>query len=132
MPYENVELVQQDPVTAQGTSEFTFLFTGTGVPPKRLTRVFSEDVPNIEIRRWAIAQGQSRAGVETLIARIPVGTSMALTPIAPPTPTAEEVWRAKVKRYLAAKELALTNAGAISDRDALFVDINATYQSSYL
>jgi hypothetical protein len=132
MPYTQIQIKQQDPITAQGTSEWTFVLTGAGLPAKTVSRVFSDNVPNAELQTWAYQQSLTREGVEALFARLSVGQTFPIVAPSAPVLTAEQVWRAKVARYLQGKQLALTNATAISDLNALFADINATYLPVYL
>ena len=132
MPYTQIRIKQQDPITEQGTSEWTFELTGPGMPKKTVARVFTSNVPNAELQAWAYQQSLTREGVESLFARLREGQTFPIVAPSAVVPTAEEVWRVKVSRYMSAKALALTNATAISNRDALFVDINATYLSEYL
>jgi hypothetical protein len=58
--------------------------------------------------------------------------SVNLTPIVPPAPSARQVWSAKVARYLAVKDLGLTDATSVADLAALKADIEATYLTAYL
>jgi len=132
MPYTQILIKQQDPITPQGTSEWTFVLTGAGMPPKTVSRVFSDNVPNADLQTWAYQQSIVREGVEALFARLREGQTFPIVAPTPPVPTAEDIWRAKVSRYLKGKELALTNATAIANLATLFADINATYLPEYL
>jgi len=132
MPYTLITIKQQDPITVQSTTEWTFVLTGAGMPPKTVSRVFSSNVPNAELQEWAYQQSVVREGVEALFARLREGQTFPIVAPTPPVPTAGQIWRAKVSRYLQGKALGLTNPTAIADLAALFDDINATYLPEYL
>lgn len=131
MPYTTATLVEKQAPGPDGRVALIVEFTGAGEPTKREGYTLDGTTTILGLRAWARAKALSLES-KTIADQLTVGMSVNLASIAPPAPTAEEIWRAKVARYLQAKELGATNSTAIADRDALFADINATYQTAYL
>jgi len=132
MAYTTATLVVKDPALPDGRTQITVEFTGAGEVTKRANYMVGPSDTATSIRRWAIATAKSFADVKTIADNLTVGQSVNLGAIADPAPTAQQVWQAKVNRYLAGKDLGLTGATAVADLAALKADIEATYLSAYL
>ncbi len=132
MAYNLATLVLKDPPLADGRVQITVEFTGNaGEPAMRRQMFVGPSDTTQSIRRWAIEQAKNLGDVKTVADALTVGQSVNLTPINPPTATAEEIWRAKVLRYARMKDLGLTGQAA-TDLAALKADIEATYLTAYL
>lgn len=131
MPYTVATLVEKDPPGPDGTVAIRVEFTGAGEVTKREGYVIEGNTTVAALREWARSKAK-RLESKTIADTLTVGQSVNLAVPSAPTPTAEEIWRAKVARYHQGKALALTNGTAVSDLAALFTDINATYLSVYL
>lgn len=132
MAYNLATLVQKDPPNDERKVRIVVEFTGNaGEPTVRREYYVSASDTVQSIRRWAIEQARNLGDVKTVADALTVGRSVNLTPLAAPTPTPEEVWRAKVARYNRMRELGLTGQAA-TDLAALKADIEATYVSAYL
>lgn len=135
MAYTTAEYKSADEPFDDGSVRVTLELTGAGEKPKTINYVLSA-IDTVEtVRTWVDHQAVKIAPVKTILSQFTPGQKFAVRAIVPPVaqvPTPEQVWRAKVSRYLAAKDLALTNATAVSDRNALFADINSTYLTAYL
>lgn len=132
MSYNTATLVAKDPPLPDGRVQITVEFTGNAGEPamRRQMHVGPSDTAQT-IRRWCIEQAKNLADVKTIADALTVGQSINLTPIAPPEPTAEDVWRGKVSRYRAMAQLGLSGQAA-TDLAALKADIEATYVTAYL
>lgn len=132
MAYNTATLVLKDPPLADGRVQITVEFTGNaGEPPMRRQMHVGASDTTQTIRRWCIEQAKNLGDVKTVADALTVGQSVNLTPINPPTPTAEEVWRAKVARFNRMLELGLSGQAA-TDLAALKADIEETYVTTYL
>jgi len=132
MAYTTATLVLKDPPLQDGRVQITVEFAGNaGEPTMRRQMYVGPADTTASIRRWCIEQAKNLADVKTVADALTVGQSINLTPITPPTPTAEEVWRAKVARYYRLAGLGLTGQAA-TDLAALKADIEATYVTAYL
>ena len=132
MAYTTATLVVKDPPLTDGRTQIVVEFTGAGEVTKRANYMIGPLDTGTSIRRWAIATAKSFADVKTIADNLTVGQSVNLSAIADPAPTAQQVWQAKVNRYLAGKDLGLTGTTAVADLAALKADIEATYLSAYL
>lgn len=134
MAYTDWTVVEKDPPGPDGNVAIRIELTGAGEPTKRVGYVIDGNTTTQAMRLfvWSQANKTASKGVADTITVGLTGKTTKPADPAPPTPSQEDVWRAKVNRYLLAKELALTNATAITNRDALFADINATYLAAYL
>lgn len=132
MAYNVATLVQKDPPSEDRRVRIVVEFTGNaGEPVVRREYYVNASDTTQTIRRWCIEQARNLGDVKTVADALTVGQSINLTPINPPTPTAEEVWRAKVGRYQRMAGLGLSGQAA-TDLAALKADIEATYVSAYL
>lgn len=132
MAYNLATLVQKDPPSEDRRVRLVVEFTGNaGEPVVRREYYVSASDTTQTIRRWCIEQAKNLGDVKTVADALKVGQSINLTPITPPAPTAEEVWRAKVARFNRMRELGLSGQAA-TDLAALKADIEATYVSAYL
>lgn len=134
MPYTSATVLtntRQD----DGRSILTVQFNGdAGEPPVREDITIDGDTTVLSLRRWAIGIRDRLNNIRT-VATLPglaPGQTIALNSIAPPAPSARDIWWAKAARLLMANELGLTNVAAVSDRSALNADVNATYVAGYL
>lgn len=132
MAYTTATLVLRDPPLADGRVQITVEFTGNAGEQamRRQMHVGPTDTTQT-IRRWCIEQAKNLGDVKTVADALTVGQSINLTPINPPTPTAEDIWRGKVSRYRSMAQLGLSGQ-AVTDLAALKADIEATYVSAYL
>lgn len=132
MAYNTATLVQKDPPGEDRRVRLVIEFTGNaGEPAVRREYYVTASDTTQTIRRWCIEQAKSLGDVKTVADALTVGQSINLTPINPPTPTAEEVWRAKVGRYQRMVGLGLSGQAA-TDLATLKADIEATYVTAYL
>lgn len=132
MSYNTATLVQKDPPSEDRRVRIVVEFTGNaGEPAVRREYYVNAADTTQTIRRWCIEQAKNLGDVKTVADALTVGQSVNLTPINPPTPTAEEVWRAKVARFNRMRELGLSGQAA-TDLAALKADIEATYVTAYL
>lgn len=131
MPYTTATLIEKDPAGPDGTVSIRVQFSGAGEVDKVEGYTIDGNTTIQSLKDWARGKAV-RLASKTIATSLTVGMSVSLTPPAAPTPTAQEAWNAKVGRYLAGKQLASTNSTAVSDLAALFNDINATYQSTFL
>lgn len=132
--YDTWTIVEKDPPAPDGSVAIRIELTGATEVTKRIGYVIRGGTVPREIKNFIWAQATAVAS-KSIADLIPIGmTGPIVKPPdpAPPTPSAQDVWNAKVARYQAGKALALTNATAVSDLNALFADINATYQSAFL
>ena len=133
MPYTTWTVVEKDAPGPDGTVAVRIELTGAGEPTKRLGYVIDGNT-TINAMRTFIWSQANRTASRSIADAITVGqtgnTTKPADPV-PPAPTAEDVWRNKAARYITARDLALTNVTAVSDRTALFADLNATYVTSY-
>lgn len=132
MAYNTATLMQKDPPSEDRRVRLVIEFTGNADEPvvRREYYVTAADTGQT-IRRWCIEQAKNLGDVKTVADALSVGQSINLTPIAPPVPTAEDVWRAKAARYRSMAGLGLSGQAA-TDLAALKADIEATYVSAYL
>lgn len=132
MAYNTATLVQKDPPGEDRRVRLVIEFTGNAGEPlvRREYYVNAADTTQT-IRRWCIEQAKNLGDVKTVADALTVGQSINLTPSNPPTPTAEEQWRAKVGRYQRMAGLGLTGQAA-TDLATLKADIEGTYVSAYL
>lgn len=131
MPYTTATLVEKQAPGPDGRVALIVEFIGAGEPTKREGYTLDGTTTILGLRAWARSKAIALES-KTIADLLTVGMSVNLAVPATPAPTAEELWRAKVVRYLAAKNLDSTNVTAIADRNALFADINATYLTAYL
>lgn len=132
MAYTTATLVQKYPPAEDRRVRIVVeLYGNAGEPTVRREYYVTATDTTTSIRRWCIEQAKNLADVKTVADALTVGQSINLTPITPPTPTAEEVWRAKVARYYRLAGLGLTGQAA-TDLAALKADIEATYVTAYL
>lgn len=132
MAYNTATLIQKDPPSPDRRVRIVVEFSGNaGEPTVRQEYYVTPADTTQSIRRWAIEQAKNLGDVKTVADALTVGQSVNLTPINPPAATAEEIWRAKVARYRAMKDLGLTGQSA-TDLASLKADIEATYVSNYL
>lgn len=132
MAYNTATLIQKDPQGPDRRVRIVVEFTGNaGEPTVRLEYYVTPTDTAQTIRRWAIGQAKNLGDVKSIADSLTVGQSINLTPITPPAATAEEIWRAKVARYVRMKDLGLSGQ-AVTDLAALKADIEATYLSVYL
>lgn len=132
MAYNTATLVQKDPPSEDRRVRIVVEFTGNaGEPAVRREYYVNAADTTQTIRRWCIEQAKNLGDVKTVADALTVGQSINLTPINPPAPTAEEVWRAKVGRYQRMVGLGLSGQAA-TDLAALKADIEATYVTAYL
>lgn len=125
-------LVQKDPPSEDRRVRLVIEFTGNaGEPVVRREYYVTATDTGQTIRRWCIDQAKNLGDVKTVADALTVGQSINLTPITPPVPTAEDVWRAKVSRYRSMMGLGLSGQAA-TDLAALKADLEATYVSAYL
>ena len=132
MPYTTATLISKDTPFDDGRVRITVEFTGAGETAKRLTYTVDGHDTFATIRNWIDQQAVRLDPVKTVVDSLALGQQVAVRAIVPPAPTAEAIWRGKVGRYLAAKELNLTGGTAVADRNALLADIEATYLPAYL
>lgn len=132
MAYTTATLVLKDPPLSDGRVQITVEFTGAGEQPMRRQMHVGPTDTVQTIRRWAYEQAQNLGSVKTIADSLTVGQSINLTKIPDPTPSAEDVWQEKVRRYQRMAALGLTGATAAADLATLKADIEATYDSSYL
>lgn len=132
MAYNTATLVQKDPPSEDRRVRIVVEFTGNAGESvvRREYYVTASDTTQT-IRRWCIEQAKNLGDVKTVADALTVGQSINLTPINPPTPTAEDIWRGKVSRYRSMAQLGLSGQAA-TDLAALKADIEATYVSAYL
>lgn len=132
MAYNTATLIQKDPQGPDRRVRIVVEFTGNaGEPTVRLEYYVTPTDTAQTIRRWAIEQAKNLGDVKSIADSLTVGQSINLTPITPSAATAEEIWRAKVARYVRMKDLGLSGQ-AVTDLAALKADIEATYLSVYL
>lgn len=132
MAYNTATLVQKDPAGDDRRVRIVVEFSGNaGEPTVRRERYVTSADTLQSIRQWAISEAVSMGAVKTVADNLTVGMSVNLTPISVPAPTAEQIWRAKVSRYQAMKDLGLAGQAA-TDLATLKADIEATYLSAYL
>lgn len=132
MAYNTATLVQKDPPSEDRRVRLVIEFTGNaGEPVVRREYYVTATDTGQTIRRWCIEQAKNLGDVKTVADALTLGQSINLTPINPPAPTAEEVWRAKVGRYQRMVGLGLSGQAA-TDLAALKADIEATYVTAYL
>lgn len=131
MPYTTATLIEKHAPGPDGRVAIIVEFTGAGEVTKRDGYTVDGTTTIPALRSWARSKALTLDS-KTIADLLTVGMSVNLAVPATPAATAEDVWRAKVARYLVAKTMDLTNVTAISDRNALFTDINATYSSTYL
>lgn len=133
MAYVTATLVQKDPPNDDRKVRIVVEFIGNAGEPTVRREYYIAATDTLQsVRQWAIAQAASLAAVKTVADNLTVGMSVNLTPITPAAPTAQQVWAAKVSRYLVGKNLGLTGATAAADLAALKADIEATYLTAYL
>ena len=133
MAYNTATILAND-LQPNGTRVVKVRFTGNaGEPTKEATTTIDAGTTALELRRWAIAQAAQGDNVQTIgtLPALQVGQTLNVAPIAPPAPTAQQVWLEKVRRLVRLKALGLTNATAVSDVAALQADVDATYVTAY-
>ena len=129
--YTNWTVAEEDPPGPDGTVAVRIDLSGGPEPIRRVAYTVDGNttVPGLKAFIWSQSNTVARKAVAALIT---LGMTGAITRPPDPVPSAQDIWNGKVSRYLAGKNLALTNPQAITDLNALFADINATYQSSLL
>lgn len=136
MPLDTWTVVEKDAPGPDGSVAVRIDLTGAGEPTKRIGYVIVGGTPNpvreMKTFIWSEANRKASKSSADLITVGMTGATNKPPDPAPPVPTPQEVWNAKVARYLAGKNLASTNVTAISDLNALFADINATYTTAFL
>lgn len=120
-----------------GLHRLVVRFTGNaGEPAVDRETVITGTTTLNQLRQWAIDQISDIQAARTLAgnANVQVGQSINLTPIPPPSKTAQEIWHEKAERLVRLKALTaagLTNATAVSEINALATSVNDTYVSGY-
>lgn len=134
MPLDTWTVVEKDAPGPDGSVAVRIDLTGAGEPTKRIGYVIvgGTTVRDMKTFIWSEANRKASKSSADLVTIGMTGATNKPPDPAPPVPTAQEVWNAKVDRYLAGKALASTNVTAISDLNALFNDINATYTTAFL
>jgi hypothetical protein len=133
MAYTTATLKSKDQPFADGRVRIIITFTGNaGEPSIDRDFILNAETTGLELRRWAINEAAGLLARKTIVDSLTIGQSINLTPIAPPVPTAREIWEGKANRLRRAKELGLTNATAVSELTTLEADVNATYVAGYI
>lgn len=131
MPYTVATLVQKDaPIDTK--TRLVIRFTGAG--ETAVEREFFVDGATTltGIRQWCISEASRLGNRRTVADGLTVGQSINLTPIAPPAPTAKQIWQEKAARYAAYKDLGLTAPTFVAELAALQTDLNNTYAAGFL
>lgn len=131
MAYDTWTIVEKDPPGPDGTVAVRIDLTGPGEPTERIGYVIHGGT-TVRDMRLLIASESTLKASKSIADLITVGQTGSTSKPADPAPSAQDVWNAKVNRYLSGKALGSTNPTAIADLNALFADINATYQTSFL
>jgi len=107
-------------------------FTGNaGEPPRSLRYTVGAGDTLLSIRQWAIGVADNLNKTKSIADALTVGQSINVAPIAQPAQTAEDIWKAKVQRYLRLSSVGWVGAMA-TDMAALKSNIESTYQPGYL
>jgi len=131
MAYTTATLVAKDIPFDDGRTRITVEFAGAGEPTKRLAYTVGPNDSLATLRAWIDTQAANFVPAKTVADSLTIGQQVAVRAIVAPTPTAEQIWRAKVSRYQAMKDLGLVGQAA-TDLAALKSDIESTYLSAYL
>lgn len=137
MAYSNsFTIIQVDPPKAADQNFLIVLeFTGAaGEPTVHREFMAGATTTAEELRTWAFGVVAELNSKRTNFNTARAAVGQTLTTLAPttPTPTAEDIWRGKVARYLRMQQVGLTGQTAVADLAALKSDIEATYDSAYL
>jgi hypothetical protein len=132
MPYNTAEIFQKDEPLPDGRVRLVVNFEGVGLPDIKREIYIDENTTLASLRAWAWNIKLALDGRKTIADQLVVGQSINLAEPNVPAPTAREVWLAKARRLLIVRELALTDATAVADRNALEADVNATYNSNFV
>ena len=134
MSYTTWTVAEKDAQGPDGKVAIRVDLSGGTDPVKRIAYVIDGST-SIQALKAFVWKQSNEAASKSIADLITVGmTGSVGKPVdpAPPAPSAQDVFNAKVIRYNAGKTLGLTNPTAVADLNALFADINATYQSSFL
>lgn len=132
MAYNTATLIRKDPSLDNGQVWITVQFTGNaGEPPIRQRYLVGHTDTGQTIRQWAIGVANALGSAKNIADSLTVGQSVNLTPISDPPPTAQQVWRGKVSRYLSLSAVPWSGALA-TDLAALKSNIETTYVTGYL
>jgi hypothetical protein len=121
-----------------GTANYRVVFefssnTPATEPTFRRDLIITPDLTVQQGREWVYHQITNAKPKKSVADLIVVGTPVApLAPAAAPAPTAFDVWLEKANRLARLTALGLTAAQAVTDREALAADVNATYQAAYV
>lgn len=130
--YQNPTVIANDPI-AEGDSRIRLQFTGNaGEPTAQRTLIIPDGTTNQSIRNMVddLINQLDRKRTAATMPILQVGNTInRLAPAVPP-PTAKEVWRGKLSRYMEVKDSGI--AAAASELAAMKADLEATYQAGFL
>jgi len=133
MAYNLATIVQKDAPADDGRVHIVVAFTGNAGEPRILRDKYIAGESIADIRAWARAEAATLLGKKTVADLLALNVTLDLTPPAGPTAAqiAQAVWLEKAQRLVRMRELALTNATAVTNFNALVADVNATYLAAY-
>ena len=130
--YQNPTVISNDPI-ANGFFRLGLLFSGNaGEPDVRKEFIVNETTTAVSFRNWVdetIKQLDNLRTAATLPA-LQVGQTVPRLARVAPVPTAKQIWRSKLSRYLEVKDAGIT--AAATELAAMKDDLETTYQAGFL
>jgi hypothetical protein len=133
MPYTTATIKQKDTTLPDGRTRLVITLSGGGEPVKDVEYYADGTTTGPILRDYVIGQANRAVAASTFLATLTPGVStVSLTPVAPPGPTAGEIWAEKVRRYGRLIDLGVVTGALNTDITALKADIQSTYQAGFL
>lgn len=132
MAYQNPTVIANDPI-AGGFSRLGLMFTGNAKEPDvRKDFTINETTTATNFRNWVDETIRQLDGMRTAatLPAIQVGQVVPRLARTAPVPTAKQIWRAKLSRYLEVKDAGIVAAAA--ELAAMKADLESTYQAGFL
>lgn len=130
--YQNPTVISNDPI-AEGDSRIRLQFAGTaGEPTIQRVLIIPDGATNQSIRNMVdqLIDQLDRKRTAATMPILQVGNTINRLAVVAPVPTAKQVWKAKLSRYMEVKDAGIVAAS--DELAAMKADLEATYQAGFL